>query len=118
MTLDVAGFRAQIPGVFADQSDADITASINEALLISDVLEEATLYLAAHLMAVKTEWQSTPDGGSGVVAKETIGPRSIEYMTTAGESERRAFFSTTPFGRMYMTLEDRTPRAGIGAMIV
>ena len=118
MSLDAAGFRERIPGIFADRTDTEIAVAIDEARLISDVLEEATLYLAAHLIAVKSEWQSTPDGGSGVVSKETIGPRSIEYMTTAGESERRAFFSTTPFGRMYMTLEDRTPRAGIGAMFV
>jgi len=114
----VSDFRSYFPGSFSDSPDDQIARTINEAGLLHDKSEEATLYLTAHLLAVKSEFADSPDGGAGIVSKEAMGPRSIEYMTTAGESEKRAFYSSTGYGRMFMAIEDRTPSARIAARIV
>ena len=124
MALSVADFREQFPAPAFEQASADaITRAVCDALLLHSINEIVTLYCAAHLLALKAEYVDdlgrtvdTPDGGSGVVKSEKIGPRQIQYMTMAGDDERRVFYSTTPYGRMFLALEARVPRAAFGVL--
>lgn len=120
MAADRAAFQEWFPGEpFSGLEPAAIDRAIAEARQLHDWNEIATIYLAAHLLAVDTEQGALqPDGGSGVVQSEQIGPRRINYLTQAGEDERRAFYATTPWGRRFLALEDRTARVGIGATVV
>ena len=118
----IAEFRAYFPNAFPAVDDATLQRTINESLLIHSASEEANLYLIAHLLAMQTEWADTPDGGAGVVVKESIGPRSIDYATLAGSGSStdmyKSFFAGSAYGRMFLILEQRTPRTGIAAMVV
>ena len=120
----VAEFRAQFGADFPETTypDATVEARIKEARLIHAVRKLATLYLTAHLIAIDAENTGEPDGGSGVVTSEKIGPRQVDYATQAGGTERskarRAFFATTSYGRRFLMLADTSPRAAIGARVV
>ena len=121
----VADFRAQFPDPpFETVDDARISAVLTEALDIHDVNEMATLYCAAHLLALEAEQKDAqgnprlePDGGAGVIEKEKVGPTDISYITQAGDEVWRAFFATSAWGRRFLTLEDRTPRVGLGFIV-
>ena len=60
---------------------------------MSDTSHDASLFCVAHLITLLAEEMADLDGGSGVVSKETIGPRIVEYVTQAmtarGRSLRR-----------------------------
>ena len=124
MALSISDFREQFPApAFELTSDAEITRALYDALLLHSINETATLYCAAHLLALKAEYVDelgravdTPDGGSGVVKSEKLGPRQIQYMTMAGDDERRVFYATTPYGRMFLALEARVPRVAFGVL--
>ena len=125
MVATLSDFREYFPGPpFTNLDDASVARALNEALLLHCVREEATIYLTAHLLALDVESAEhvernglAPDGGSGVVTEEAVGPRRFTFLTQAGESERRAFYATTPYGRRFMALEDRTPGVMIGAFV-
>ena len=123
----VTAFRDQFPKTrhFPEVDDADIESALDEAKLIHSVRVLATLYCAAHLLALDQEYLDAqgqpvtdPDGGAGVVVSEMIGPRRIDYITQAGDDERKAFFVTTTYGRRFLNLEARTPAVGIGVRLV
>lgn len=94
---------------FAATADADIATAASTALRISAVDAEATLHLTAHLLAMRSGETGKPDGGSGEVAKERVGDRDLEYVTLARGPGRESFFSTSPYGRLFLILESRSP---------
>ena len=94
---------------FATTADDEITTAASTALRISAVDAEATLHLTAHLLSLRSGQTGKPDGGSGEVAKERIGDRDLEYVTLAAGAGREAFFSTSPYGRLFLILESRSP---------
>lgn len=117
----VDDFRAYFPGAFPNVSDALLQRTINESTLLHNASLEATYYLIAHLLALQSEMSDEPDGGAGVVVKETIGPKTVDYSTLAGDFQSdsyNSFFATTGYGRMFLILERRTPRSTISAMVV
>ena len=123
MAADVAGFQAQFPNPQFEGADtAAIQRAIEEAEFYHSRRPLATLYCAAHLLALESEHTGKPDGGSGVVASERIGPKTISYLTQAGTGQnaddRKVFFATSSYGRRFLALEARTPRAAIGAVVV
>ena len=102
-----------------------MTRAITLASRLHNKSAEALLYLTAHMLALEEEQIGAetrnglePDGGAGVVTSEQIGPRRIDYLTQAGDDERRAFYVTTSYGRTFLALEDRSPGARIAAMVV
>ena len=118
MAVTVAAFRERFPApLFSAESEDSIAMAISDAQMLHTASELGTLLCAAHLLAVQSEDASAPDGGSGVVQKEKIGPRDITYLSDAGTDERRAFYATTSFGRRLMAIEARTPRMALGATI-
>ena len=73
---------------------------------------EAVMYCAAHFLVIEdsdkrldTDGRPTPDGGSGVVVSETIGPRSVSYATPEG----RKFYERSYYGRMFLELRSASP---------
>ena len=126
MAADLTAFRAKFSNApFAAMSATVIKEALDEAKLLHSIRDVATLYCAAHLLILDQEnltelgqAVTAPDGGAGVVTAESIGPRNISYLTQAGDDERRAFFVTTPYGRRFLALEDRSPRATIGARVI
>ena len=108
--ITVTEFRARFVGTFSDLSDALIGELIAEAYGLSDTSRVATMYCIAHLAALESEVTGAPDGGSGVVASETIGPRKVEYKTQAMAS-RDVFFEQTSYGRSMLARESRSPAA-------
>ncbi len=114
--ITVAEFRETF-GEFDGSSDEDIETALPVAYQLTDVSRDATLYVTAHLLALSAEYTGGPDGGSGVVKSERLGPKAVTYQIGAGDDERRVFFDRTSYGRMALTLEDRSPKA-VMAMVV
>ena len=113
----VSDFRQEFPE-FRATDDGVITSRLNQARLIHDVRRLATLYLTAHLIVIGNQESLMPDGGAGVVSREKVGPRDIEYLTQADNKPERSFFASTSYGRQYLALVDSSPRASIGARVV
>ena len=115
----VTDFKSEFPE-FASLTDDTITRVITRALRFHDDTKEGAIYAAAHLYSIDLEKAANhaPDGGAGVVTKESLGPKSVEYMTTAGDDERRAFWSRTPYGREFLKIEERNPRQAFGMLAV
>ena len=93
MAADLAAFKAYFPDApFDSLTDPSINRALVEAKMFHQASEIATLYCTAHLISLDSlDNGLTPDGGAGVVVKEKIGPRQIDYLTQAGDDERRAF---------------------------
>ena len=119
----VADFRTEFPDPpFAGLTDAKIESAIRLADKFHNVDPDAQMYCAAHLLALDAEAPTdelAPDGGAGVVASETIGPKTTRYVNQVGGSgdERKAFFGTSLYGRIFLTMEQRTARVGFGTIV-
>ena len=107
--VTVAEFRDRF-AEFDRIDDATISFLIPQAYEMSDVSREATLYCIAHLASLEGERIAKPDGGSGEVVSDALGPQSRSYMSLA-ESNRDVFFSTSTYGRRMLTLESRSVNA-------
>lgn len=110
-------FRARFPEFTSAQfTNQMVQSAVVTAKSIDSTRREATLYLAAHLASVwRAEGGVDPDGGSGAVSAETIGPRTVQYLTQAApvpgsSGSQDAFFERTSYGRTYMLLRDSSPR--------
>ena len=129
MAVDYDAFREQFPDTlaFRNVAQADIEKALAEAMMLHAKRNLATLYCAAHLLALEHEHydglrrrKDAPDGGAGVIASEGIGARRISYLTQLGANSEgwKSFFATSPYGRHFLALEARTPGAMIGARVV
>ena len=127
-TALVATFREEFPAPLfqGDAYSNDIVArALDEALDIHSLNQRATLNCAAHLLLLNAEkvdaageQVTSPDGGSGVVRSEQMGPQQRAYLNRADKQARQVFFETTPFGRRFLELESRSARYGVGALVV
>ena len=108
-------FRAQFPE-FLSSIDVDVERVLTEALLIHSARPLATLFCAAHLLSFNKQVAagSTP---ATETSMRKAGPLSSSSITQA-ETGWQAFFTSTPYGRRFLILEQRTARSGIGAMVV
>ena len=106
MTNMLAWFREEFPE-FDDVADSAVNVWLGHAAEIHSLSETATLYLAAHLVALDGEDSvGQVDGGAGVITSETIGPKSATYMTQARSGDE-TFFARTQYGRLFLTIERR-----------
>ena len=112
--ISATDFRAQFPDLAA--TDAELDLVLPEAIEIHSVSRLATLFCAAHLIVFN---QQVAAGSipATEVASRTVGPLSSTSLTQA-EKGREAFFTSTPYGRRFLTLEKRSARSGIGALVV
>ena len=106
MTSMLAWFREEFPE-FEDLSDQGVETWLDRAVEIHSLSDTATLYLAAHLVALdREESGEVVDHGAGVITSETIGPKSVTYMTQARSGDE-TFFARTQYGRLFLTIERR-----------
>ncbi|MBF2753949.1 MAG: DUF4054 domain-containing protein [Gammaproteobacteria bacterium AqS3] len=122
----IGDFRSEFPEFPpAVISDVDVDKFLRRAKRFHTATKAGSLYAAAHLYCLdqaskgegQAENQGRTDGGMGVITKETIGPKSVEYMTTAGDNPRKVFWATTPYGREFMVIEQRNVRQGFGIIV-
>ena len=113
-------FRERYSEFAADTyPDATITGAIATAMQISNVSEEAILACTAHLLTIRAQETGKIDGGAGEVQWEMQGRRQVQYVTMAKQGgDRASFFTTTAYGRLFLTLQDAAPRIGLSAMLV
>ena len=133
VTVTIADFRTQFPDVFASTVDSHIQLALDEALLIHSIRKLATLYAAAHTLSYRLTLIN--GGGSsggqtvvtGQVASRSVGPLTETFTTHSGTTTNSsntrnatdiAYFSSTVYGQHFLVLEQRSPRAAIGAMVV
>ena len=104
-----AEFREEFPAFESATAypDAMINRAGTEALQIHAVSEVAHRYCMAHLLVLRKAEAPVQDGGSGEVKSEGIGKKRVNYMTQA-LGAREVFFSTTSYGRAFLTHERRT----------
>ena len=111
----LADFRDQFPE-FNSSADDVVNRILAEALLIHSARPLATLFCAAHLLKYNEQVAagSTP---ATETSMRKAGPLSSSSITQATDGWQ-AFFTSTPYGRRFLILEQRTARSGIGAMVV
>ena len=106
MTNMLTWFREEFPE-FDDVIDQSVETWLGHAAEIHSLSKTATLYLAAHLVALdREESGQVVDHGAGVITSETIGPKSVTYMNQARSGDE-VFFARTEYGRLFLTLERR-----------
>ena len=103
---------------FASETDEAVNAAIEVARSIHDIRKMAVIYLAGHVLALSSEHTGSPDGGSGAVASERIGPRQVNYRTMSKDGDAlRVWCETTSYGRTFLALAATSPRSSIGARV-
>lgn len=113
--LTTAEFKISFPE-FNAVEDAVVQIAISRAYEFSDVSRTATELCAAHLLSLVSEQKGVADGGSGTVEMEKMGPKQTKYKTTARD-ERDAFFSSSPYGRLFLTAERHSPRRVVSVVM-
>lgn len=107
-------FREQFPE-FDGKSDESVLLYLNNALLIHAICGMATVYLAAHLCTIDAETGVGGSGGKvdGGGARETVSETaksvSASFAKLAKDGTDDAFYTTTPYGRMYIVLRNNCP---------
>lgn len=106
-------FRKQFPE-FSCKTDDFILQSLASALVIHAICELATIYLAAHICTIDADSGIGGDGGSvdagGVREKTSDSADSISAsFVTLASKEGDAFYTNTPYGRMYITMRNSCP---------
>ena len=116
--ITASEFRASFPE-FSESGYPDLLVErwIGVARRIHDLSTDGVGFVTAHLLALDRQDTSTPDGGRGEVTGESLGPKSLQYRTQA-DSGREVFFTRTSYGRLFLTLEKRTPARVISARII
>ena len=112
-----AQVRARFPE-FTEQAhpDAVVVAAIGTASRLTAGNGDILLAATAHLLALRVENTGAPDGGSGVVAQETVGPRMVMYEAEA-RGDGDAFWLRTAYGRLFKALDRTSPRRAISAAV-
>lgn len=107
-------FRDQFPE-FSAKIDETVLLYLNNAMLIHAICGMATVYLAAHLLTIDLEsgvggsGGSIDGGGSRETASETAKSVSASFKSMAQDGTDDSFYTSTPYGRMYIVLRNNCP---------
>lgn len=120
-TVSIADLRERFPEFTeALYVDARVQNAIRDMERVAGRLgAEAQLYCVAHWLTLEGEKSTdddgrpVPDGGSGVVTMERIGPRSVSYATPDG----RKFYERTYYGRSFLEMARASPRRMLPVVI-
>jgi len=104
----LAEFREAFPELSARPDDAVVRA-LQVAQAIHCLRHIATLYCAAHLLVVADDIIQ-PDGGQAEATERGMGQLTTKYQAQA-ERGRESFFTTSSYGRQFLTLERRSSYA-------
>ena len=105
-------FRARFPE-FDLVADSIVLAIINEALHIFALCDLPVLWLTAHLLTLDANYGigstgGSVDGGEGETTSESVGGVSASFKSQA-DTGADAFYTSTSYGRRYLTLRKTTP---------
>ena len=104
--ITVSDVRTAFPELdSATYPDASVAAAINVARSIAAATTEIWLHCTAHLLTLPR--QAKVDGGAGEITGAGLGPQQNQYKTMA-DTGRDVFFTTTPYGRLVLALEERS----------
>ena len=107
MAVTLSDFRTQFPEFpQATSPDENVNRVLAEAREIHCVSDLATLFCAAHLLALD-EGPKGIGAGSGEATMKQAGPLRVRYLTQA-KTGRQVFFSSSTYGRRFLTLELRS----------
>lgn len=100
-------FRVRLPE-FVATADSVVEFALGDALLIYALCDTGVLYLAAHILTLHAEsgvgsTGGTVDGGDGETTSESAGGVSASFKAMA-DTGSEAFFATTAYGRMFLTI--------------
>ena len=115
--ITVSEFRDKFPEFTTDVvTDRDATQWLETAYQLSDVTREATMFTAAHLVALdrgeRVAGAVAPvDELGGVIVEEAFGPKKLKFMQQAMDG-REVWYTRTAYGRLALMLEKRSP-AGV-----
>ena len=104
-------FREQFPE-FSAKSDEEVNLLLINALLIHAICGMATVYLAAHLCVLNADsgvggsGGKVDGGGSRETTSESAKNISSSFAKLAKDGSNDAFYTSSPYGRMYITLRD------------
>ena len=117
-TANLNDFRAQFPE-FSETEDDKVNFALSLAKQFNNKSKRLILYAAAHLLAGKYIEPSSPgmDGGAGELMKYALGPKAQEFKTMADDGSE-VFFTTTSYGRIFLTLEKRNLNTTLGGIKV
>ena len=107
-------FREQFPE-FSVKPDDEALKYLNNALRIHAICGMATVYLSAHLCTVNSDSGVGGSGGSvdagGVREKTSDSAKNISasFAKLAQDGTDDAFYTSTPYGRMYIVLRNNCP---------
>lgn len=110
-------FRSFFEGSFPDSnfSDAVVEKAIDLAFAFNAHTQTGVRYAAAHILTVEMQ-SSVQDGGSGEVTLSMLGAKQVQMMPQA-ESGRESYFTSTHYGRTFLTLEKRNVRRPFAVML-
>lgn len=117
-------FRDQFPEYNA-KADDEILKYLNNALIIHALCELATVYLAAHLITIDADSGIGGSGGgvdSGGAAREVLSESakniSTSFKSMAKDGTDDSFYTSTPYGRMYVVLRNACPGRRFSVRVV
>ena len=107
-------FREQFPE-FSAKTDETVLLYLSNALLIHAICGMATVYLAGHLCIIDAEsgiggaGGGVDGGGSRETVSETAKSISASFAKLSQDGTDDAFYTSTPYGRMYIVLRNNCP---------
>lgn len=107
-------FRELFPE-FSVKPDDEVLRYLNNALRIHALCGMATVYLAAHLCTLDANsgvggsGGNVDGGGSRETVSETAKSISASFAKLSKDGTDDAFYTSTPYGRMYIVLRNNCP---------
>ena len=107
-------YREQFPEHVA-KTDDEILKYLDLAMRIHALCEMATVYLAAHLCTIDAETGvgdsggSVDGGGSRETVSETAKSVSASFAKLSQDGTDDSFYTSTPYGRMYIVQRNSCP---------
>ena len=118
-------FRSEFPE-YDSLSDDFVIGYLEKAMLIHAICPMATVYLAGHFIAVDQDSGIGSVEGpkypvdSGGAAREVVSERGKNINTTfksMAKKESDTFYTSTPYGRMYLVLRNACPGQGFSVRV-
>ena len=110
----VADFRTRFPEFsdVTDYPDATIQLNIDDAVLevstnFGTYQDVATLFLAAHFLAVSGDATSGAYGSVGGIASDSVDGVSTSYSTAAVKNQNDQFLSSTIYGQRFLAYRQK-----------
>lgn len=114
-------FREYFPE-FDSEPDGKVLRYLNLALSIHAICQDATIYLAAHFITLDN---ASGVGGSGGSVDGGLGEKTSERAKNVAATYKAqamndgdSFYTTTPYGRMYIAQRDACPGRRFSVRVV